>query len=157
MRRLWFPWGWGSPRIRNIKSKHFPFLSHDSYWMYDFGLILIFCIVWTWNYFASKFVYFLSFCISQAFPKRLSNSNRTFTLDPHQGFCWAKFCNYGICFRISRWGHQDVRAHSRHLLNAHLVDDFALTPKLTQNYVEGTMHFLGIFDKNLVVVVSEEK
>ena len=34
------------------------------------------------------------------------------------------------------------------LLNAHIVDDFSLTLKLTQNYVEVTMQFLGIFSSN---------
>ena len=54
-------------------------------------------------------------------------------------------------------GHiQGVLPHDdEQLLNAHLVDDFSLTLKLTQNYVEGTMQFLGIIDRNLIVIVSE--
>ena len=118
---------------------------------------MILDLYWYFALYGHGIILLQNLCIFEAFPKHLSSSNRNFTLEPHQVFCWAKFCKYGRCFRISRWGHQDVRAHSRHLLNAHLVDDFALTPKLTQNYIEGTMHFLGIFDKNLVVVVSEEK
>ena len=127
--------------------------SHDSYLMYDFGLILIFCIVWTWNYFllmkisfSSKFVYFLTFVLVKFFPSFCQFQIELLLLGPIKFFvesCFVTMEDGYLVEATKMKGHiQCILPHDdEQLLNAHLVDDFSLTPKLTQNYVEGQCNF----------------